>query len=451
MGSLDPLEIRRPRVGTRFLFFSLLGFVLFSSQQVFATSITDFESWRVITYTMPFSDLTECRIIAAPDAAAKSGVEFDSQRVTIAILIQGGADGVRSVTIDLGNNPERFNHISVTADGVAYGWYGGPRKFEAPGYAIANFVNALLSGQPLTAQLSAGSLLGGSRADLTWYARDFRHAWEFVLQRCPASPASFSSTGEGAVSYAKKALTDAGLTETQTSALMLIGAVMLVALCVFLIFSEKRASASPAPAGAAASQPSATFSTDIEDSNQKPIAPEKSLSVVDNPVPATQFQAAAPLDGIVLKLKRTQKQGFSGPIYMLDARMDASAQIRALIAQHKLGSRVIYESSDRERHRDAARAHLDGSGNQTGFFAPPSEQLGGIAKSFWKLGRAAVSAARASLALRVTVDSLLAGVHVECKSIDELLDAEGMIKGAKSNLEAYVKEVQSFDGREEII
>jgi hypothetical protein len=144
---------------------------------------------------------------------------------------------------------------------------------------------------------------------------------------------------------------------------------------------------------------------------------------------------------MALKLKRTQKPSFSGVIYMLDA----------LIATHNLGSRVIYESSDRQKHAENVQAHLANSHNQTSVFAPPSQQAAGIAKTFWRLGRAAVSAARASLALRVTVNSLLSGVHVECKSMEELLEAEDAFREAKGNLEGYIAAAQTFVGREEIV
>jgi hypothetical protein len=154
---------------------------------------------------------------------------------------------------------------------------------------------------------------------------------------------------------------------------------------------------------------------------------------------------------IALKLKRTQKPGFNSLIYMLDARIDVSAEVRALIAKHNLGSRVIYESSDRQKHAENVQAHLADSHSQTSLFAPPSEQVKGAAKTFWKLGRAAVSAARAALALRVTVNSLLSGVHVECKSMEELLEAEDAFREAKVNLEGYIAAAQTFDGREEII
>jgi hypothetical protein len=70
---------------------------------------------------------------------------------------------------------------------------------------------------------------------------------------------------------------------------------------------------------------------------------------------------------------------------------------------------------------------------------------------FWKFARAGVSTARASLALRITVSSLIAGVHVRCKDLDELLEAENAIRAAKRNLEGYIEEIKKFDGTEEVV
>jgi hypothetical protein len=188
-------------------------------------------------------------------------------------------------------------------------------------------------------------------------------------------------------------------------------------------------------------------------------APPEKLSPIAKsspapPVPEASpvLQAVPPQDGIVLKLKRSQKTGsMGGLIYMLDARIDASAEILTLISTHRLGSRLIYESTARQQHAEAAKAHLGGSRSDTSIFAPPSKQAMGAAKTMWKLGRAAVSAARAALSLRITVDSLLAGVHVECKSMEELLEAETAIREAKGNLEGYITTLTSFDGQEEIV
>lgn len=170
------------------------------------------------------------------------------------------------------------------------------------------------------------------------------------------------------------------------------------------------------------------------------------------PETAAALEPMPPLEGIVLKLKRSQKNSAMGAlIYMLDARIDASQETLNLIVKHSLGSRVIYESEARQVHRARAKGHLEDTRGGPGLLAPASEQAKGAAKTMWKIGRAAVSAVRASLALRITVNSLLSGVHVECKSMEELLEAEEAIREAKDNLEAFIETAKTFDGREEVL
>ena len=78
-------------------------------------------------------------------------------------------------------------------------------------------------------------------------------------------------------------------------------------------------------------------------------------------------------------------------------------------------------------------------------------QLMGVAKSLFWFGRASISATAASLSLRITIHGLLSGVHVECKSMNELLQAERAIREAAEGLRAYLDIAATFDGREEIV
>jgi hypothetical protein len=181
------------------------------------------------------------------------------------------------------------------------------------------------------------------------------------------------------------------------------------------------------------------------------------LKIAAEPMPRMPAQAiqvfhdASPRQPIVLRLKRSQKPGFWSTIYMLDARIDVSAEIRSLIDKHKLGTRVIYESEARQRHAANTRDHLEASRPGVSFFAPPREQTKDFGRVLWQLAKAGVSRVRASLALQITVSSLMAGVHVECKSMDELLEAESAIRAAKRNLEGYIAELLRFDGTDEVI
>jgi hypothetical protein len=161
---------------------------------------------------------------------------------------------------------------------------------------------------------------------------------------------------------------------------------------------------------------------------------------------------ASPQEGVVLRLKRSQKESLTGQtVYVLDARIEFSAEVRALIEKHRLGTRVIYESEARQRHNANTRDHLEATQNQAPLFSGPREHAMGLGRTVWQLARAGVSAARAALALRITVASLQAGIHVECKSMDELLEAESAIRAAKGNLEGYLEEIRRFDGTEEIV
>ena len=56
-----------------------------------------------------------------------------------------------------------------------------------------------------------------------------------------------------------------------------------------------------------------------------------------------------------------------------------------------------------------------------------------------------------ALSLRVTVDGLMGGQHIECKDLDELLGAEAAILDACKNLKAYLETALTFDGREEVV
>jgi hypothetical protein len=230
--------------------------------------------------------------------------------------------------------------------------------------------------------------------------------------------------------------------------------VVITGVLYYIRRSEFRSLTATAPLATGFAEPQSRAN---EQSDRTPVHQSAMTPPQETRLPAVipmiaEDQFLHPDQPMALKLRRSQRDGaLGGAIYMLDARIEVSAEVNSLIAKHRLGSRLIYESEARQKHAARAQSHLAGSKDNTSLFAPPSAQAAGIAKSIWKLGRAAVSATRASFALRVTVSSLLAGVHVECKSLDELLEAEGAFREAKENLEGYVDAARTFDGREEIV
>lgn len=96
-------------------------------------------------------------------------------------------------------------------------------------------------------------------------------------------------------------------------------------------------------------------------------------------------------------------------------------------------------------------ARVENSRDNTSMFASPGEQARGIGKSFYQLARAGVSSAAAALSLKITVNSLLKGVHVECKSMGELLEAEEAIREAAQNVKDYLTVAASYNKREQLI
>jgi hypothetical protein len=187
-----------------------------------------------------------------------------------------------------------------------------------------------------------------------------------------------------------------------------------------------------------------------------------SSQVSDEPIPTTASASSValpqkippisdPPEGMFLKVKKTTKSDFLGRIvYMIDARLDASAQIRAQISKHCLGGKLVYESDKRQKYLEMAQHRAEQTRAQPRFTASADEQLKGTATTFFRLGQAIYNRVRAAVELKITVDKLLSGIHVECKDVDELGEAEAAIIAAKQNLEGYLDEFSTFDGREQI-
>lgn len=150
-----------------------------------------------------------------------------------------------------------------------------------------------------------------------------------------------------------------------------------------------------------------------------------------------------------LKLKRSQRAGgiMGGKVlFGLDARAELTPDEQALVRKYNLGKLVVYDSEARKKRTESAYGHFDEAGS-----GPLVATGGSAARSLWSNARGLASAAMMALSLRVTIDSLVAGQHIECKELDELLGAEGAIRNACGNLKAYLETALTFDGREEVV
>jgi hypothetical protein len=138
---------------------------------------------------------------------------------------------------------------------------------------------------------------------------------------------------------------------------------------------------------------------------------------------------------MMLKIKRSQRQGgmFGGKnLFALDIRADYTQEERDAINKYKLGADLVYSSEASKRHNANASTHLtSGTG-------------GGLAKGI-------VSMALASMNLTITIASLQQGHHIECKDMNEVLEAENTLREACKNLTSWLDAAKTFDGREIVV
>jgi hypothetical protein len=182
-------------------------------------------------------------------------------------------------------------------------------------------------------------------------------------------------------------------------------------------------------------------------------APTPNLpAVMPSQAVSEEIPQTGALPRMQLKLSHSQRKGLTGKIiFALNARIEVPAEERALIARYRLGDVVIYDSTARKRRAEAASAHLESTRDSPSFSDSAGAQLLGAGKTAYRLARAGVSATMAALSLRITVDGLIRGVHVECKDLNELLGTKAAIVNAAENLRTYLDVAATFDGREEIL
>jgi len=136
-----------------------------------------------------------------------------------------------------------------------------------------------------------------------------------------------------------------------------------------------------------------------------------------------------------MKLKIARSQKTTGMVsksvmFQLDARAEFTQEEEALIQKYKIGPQIVYSSESFKRANDTLRAYAGGVGGH----------LSGT-----------ISMAMTRLALKVTIDDLKKGVHLELKDLSEAIGAEeAIISGCKAAKE-FIDAAEVFDGREEIV
>jgi hypothetical protein len=145
---------------------------------------------------------------------------------------------------------------------------------------------------------------------------------------------------------------------------------------------------------------------------------------------------------VQLKIQRSQRAGgltATTILFCLDVRADYAPDEKNNIQKYKLGGQVIYNSQAARRHLDNADTQIDRT------------QVGSVANRFAGVAKGALSLALAKMHLNISIASLGRGHHIECKDLEELLEAEDTVRSACKNLTRFLQVAETFDGSELVI
>tara|TARA_R110002073_G_scaffold69054_6_gene171318 strand:- start:10347 stop:10751 length:405 start_codon:yes stop_codon:yes gene_type:complete len=127
-----------------------------------------------------------------------------------------------------------------------------------------------------------------------------------------------------------------------------------------------------------------------------------------------------------LKLRRSQKSGLTGTaIFVLDVMAELTAEEAELVKKYKLQKQLVYTSEAADQNLARADA-----GSWAG--------VGGILMD--RLTKRSFS-----------LGDLVAGQHLECKNLDEVIGTENQVHTACQNIRGYIDVARSFDGSEQVV
>jgi len=138
-------------------------------------------------------------------------------------------------------------------------------------------------------------------------------------------------------------------------------------------------------------------------------------------------------------------------IFCLDARVEFDAQEAANLKRYKMLEQVIYTSEGARKAAEGSSAAMQKAKGNRLSADSVDEMLFSAAAGIGGGLKAAALGAVSAMKLRITVNSLQRGQHIECKSLDELLGAESAVIEACKNLRVYLDTAATFDGREVLI
>ena len=131
--------------------------------------------------------------------------------------------------------------------------------------------------------------------------------------------------------------------------------------------------------------------------------------------------------------------------FILDARLELTAEEERLFERYDIYQIVIYESSEYAQHADAAYGNFDKAAHAP--WVPTLEEIGA---ALWANVAGLSELFFASWSLRITFADLIAGQHIECPELDPIVLTQAHIDVFCEKIAEHLQLALSFDGSEEL-
>ncbi len=160
-----------------------------------------------------------------------------------------------------------------------------------------------------------------------------------------------------------------------------------------------------------------------------------------------------------LLLSRAQRDDgwiWNSMTFLLDVRLELTAEENELFERYDLHSVVVYDSDARIQHAHSAVEHIEKLEKpvewRTG--EKPIEDLVGIlgdlSSMLWNTTAGVTHGVISMMSLQITLGSLVAGQHFESQDLNEILTVAENISAATKYLADYLEVAITFDGREQL-
>jgi len=148
-----------------------------------------------------------------------------------------------------------------------------------------------------------------------------------------------------------------------------------------------------------------------------------------------------------LLLRQSQRDDgwiWTSMIFLLDARLDLTAEEQYLFERYRLNDRVVYNSDAFMQHLHAADEHREAAAATTDvpLDAPLQDHIASAASDLsataYNSGLALAHNVLGNLSLQITLQSLVEGIHIESEDLEEILTVAQLIRSGTEFLAAYL-------------